>query len=57
MDTKDQEDLLQASKKALKMISVAALDTEFVFHLRDIIRRIEAQKCQSNTSEDFTSQA
>lgn len=57
MDTKDQEDLLEASKKALKIISAAALDTEFVFHLRDIIRRIEAQKCQLNTSENSTSQA
>lgn len=57
MDVKDQEELLEASKKALTMISVASLDTEFVFYLRDIIRRIEAKKCQSNTSENSTSQA
>lgn len=57
MDANEQEELLEASKKALKIIAVASLDTAFVFHLRDIIRKIEAKKCQSNTSEDSTSQA
>jgi hypothetical protein len=52
-----QEELLAASKKALKLISVAGLDKDFVFHLRDIIRKIEAEKCLLNSSEDSTSQA
>lgn len=52
-----QEELFEASKKALKIISVAGLDNDFVFHLRDIIRKIEAEKCQLISSEDSTSQA
>ena len=52
-----QDELLEASKKALKIISVAGLDTDFVFHLRNIIRKIEAEKCRLNSSEDSTSQA
>lgn len=52
-----QEELLEASKKALKIIAVAGLNKDFVFHLRDIIRKIEAEKCRLNNSEDSTSQA
>lgn len=52
-----QEQLLDAAKKAMKIISVAGLDTNFVFHLRDLIRKIEAEKCSRLTnSEDSTSE-
>lgn len=53
-----QEELLQAAKKALAMISIARLDMDFVFYLRDLIRKIEAEKCpRQNCSEDSTSEA
>lgn len=52
-----QEQLLDAAKKAMKIIAVAGLDNDFVFHIRDIIRKVEKEKCPSNSSEDSTSQA
>lgn len=52
-----QEQLLDAAKKAMKIIAVAGIDRDFVFHIRDIIRKIESEKCQSSKSEDSTFQA
>lgn len=41
MTEEDQKKLLVAAKKALKIISVARLDIDFVFELRDLIRKCE----------------
>lgn len=39
--TEAQTELLAAAKKALTIISVAGKETDFVFELRDIIRKVE----------------
>lgn len=58
MDKETQEELLQAAKRALKYISIARLDRDFVFYLRDLIRKIEADKCpHQKFSEESTSEA
>jgi hypothetical protein len=43
--------LLETSKKALKIISVAGKDHEFVFELRDLIRKAESELKTSQTAE------
>jgi hypothetical protein len=44
MNEETQNQLIIAAKKALKIISVAGSDSEFVFELRDIIRKAEAEQ-------------
>lgn len=43
MEEETQKKLIQASKKALTIISVAGKDQEFVFELRDLIRKAESE--------------
>jgi hypothetical protein len=44
MNEETQKELLAASKKALAMISIAGLDTNFVFEFRDLIRKCESEE-------------
>ena len=39
-----QKDLLEAAKKALTIISIDGKNTDFVFYLRDLIRKCEDKK-------------
>lgn len=41
MTQETQNQLIEAAKKALKIISVAGKESDFVFELRDIIRKAE----------------
>ena len=43
MEEETLKKLLEASKKALTIISVAGKDQEFVFELRDLIRKAESE--------------
>lgn len=43
MEEETQKKLLEASKKALTIISVSGKDQEFVFELRDLIRKAESE--------------
>lgn len=54
MDADTKRQLIEAAKKALTIISVAGNNTDFVFELRDLIRKAEA--CTLNNSENPTSQ-
>ena len=42
--TEGQQELLAAAKKALAIIAVAGKETDFVFELRDIIRKVENER-------------
>jgi len=42
--TEGQKELLAAAKKALAIIAVAGKETDFVFELRDIIRKVENER-------------
>jgi len=42
--TETQKELLAAAKKALTIIAVAGKDEDFVFELRDIIRKVENER-------------
>ncbi len=42
--TEAQDELLAAAKKALTIIAVAGKETDFVFELRDIIRKVENER-------------
>jgi len=41
MAEEDIKELLEAAKKALKIISVEGKNIDFVFYLRDLIRKCE----------------
>ena len=43
MNQENQKKLLELAKKALKIISVSGLDTNFVYELRDLIRQCESE--------------
>lgn len=43
MTKETQKELLAAAKKAMAMISIARLDVNFVFELRDLIRKCESE--------------
>ena len=43
MEEETLKKLLEASKKALTIISVSGKDQEFVFELRDLIRKAESE--------------
>lgn len=43
MTEQTQKELIAAAKKALTIISVAGKDPDFVFELRDLIRKCEAE--------------
>lgn len=38
------KELIDAAKKAMKIISMAGLDHDLVFEIRDLIRKIESEK-------------
>jgi hypothetical protein len=38
------KELIEVAKKAMKAISVAGLNQDLVFEIRDLIRKIEAEK-------------
>lgn len=44
MTKETQKELLATAKKALAMISIAGLDTNFVFEFRDLIRKCESEE-------------
>lgn len=44
MTEETQKQLILAAKEALKIISVAGKNSDFVFELRDIIRKAESEK-------------
>ena len=43
MTEETQKELLAASKRALTLISVSGVEPDFVFVLRDIIRKAESE--------------
>jgi hypothetical protein len=43
MEEETLKKLIEASKKALTIISVAGKDNEFVFELRDLIRKADSE--------------
>lgn len=49
MTEETQKQLIEASKKALKIISVMGKESDFVFELRDIIRKAESENNTSNS--------
>lgn len=43
MKKETEKDLIEAAKKAMKIISVAGKNEDFVFELRDLIRKAESE--------------
>jgi len=48
MEEETMKELIEALKKAMTIISVAGNDHDFVFELRDLIRKTELKKDKSN---------
>lgn len=49
MTEETQNQLIEAAKDALKIISIQGKNTEFVFKFRDLIRKAESEKNTSNS--------
>jgi hypothetical protein len=47
--TEAQKELLETAKRALKIIAVEGKETDFVFELRDIIRKVENERRADET--------
>lgn len=43
MTEQTQSELLAVAKEAMKLISVHGIDSDFVFKIRDIIRKVEQE--------------